>query len=547
MKKIKLRNLLILLVTIAMLAFTLMQIIYSKILIQANARNDEAIMTASVKQAVASVDSYLSHIDSVAREFAYSEVIRNYLNANDPYSEIPMATSITALARAITMTDSTIESVLLIDMERLIIGNVSNSDFVMIRRLVEQNISMDAGTGEPQHFYYLSDARVMSQCIIPLKHTRLDRPLYAVLRYSDDYLANARRNAFSDRLRIDLSHLSATPAEEISQDAYAVVGEYGWTAYGTLTRDAATSPYFREYGYIMTAGILVILISMTVVIYTNITKPVTSLALFMARYGKTYSHERVAVSYFNEVGTLADSVNHMLDDIDRMTRRIVETQEKLYMAEIAEKQARFEALQIQMNPHFLNNTLECLRGIALDYGVEPIVRLVSSMNRILRYNLSEQTAVRLSEEVACVMDYIEIVNLRKGGIYRLETAIAPELMDKPVHKMLLQPLVENAVHHGLEERPGTGCIRIEAEAGETGDFLIRVRDNGAGMSKERLEKLHEELKHSLRAGNARGSGIGLINVDRRLRLAYGDAYGLAVESRQGIGTTVVMRIPRADS
>lgn len=215
-----------------------------------------------------------------------------------------------------------------------------------------------------------------------------------------------------------------------------------------------------------------------------------------------------------------------------------------YEKEMLLKQANLQALQSQINPHFLYNTLECIRGMALMEEKENIADIAWSLSRFFRYSISgKSNVVTLRDEMINCDTYARIQNYRFQNRFVLETLCDPGVEDCLLPKLTLQPVVENAVIHGMQDTLSGGVIRIRVER-VSQDICITVSDNGCGMSAEKLEELTDRIHY----GNSekvqgKHSGIAMYNVNRRLNLLFGPEYGVSVRSCLGMGTDVQLRIP----
>lgn len=221
------------------------------------------------------------------------------------------------------------------------------------------------------------------------------------------------------------------------------------------------------------------------------------------------------------------------------------------------RQSQYLALQNQINPHFLYNTLEAIRSEALIGGLNGVADMCETLANYFRYTISKTSSlVTLADEIRNVQDYFKIQQFRFGGRIKLEINVPldGELSFYRMPKLILQPIVENAVIHGLESQLNGGTIKIGARTSEE-NFYITIEDNGKGMTenelveinrnlgnpssvkkeKKHVEKKHEEKKHG---------GIAIINVNERLQLLYGSKYGLTYYSMTQIGTTVEICLPR---
>jgi two-component system, sensor histidine kinase YesM len=251
---------------------------------------------------------------------------------------------------------------------------------------------------------------------------------------------------------------------------------------------------------------------------------------------------RVAAMPNNEIGYIAGSINLMLDKIHDMTERSILAHKRMNDLELHSKDAELLALQSQINPHFLYNTLECIRSIGIDYHSPEVVQISTGLADILRYCLSTEFQVTLEREIAIVREYSQIIQLRFGDRYSFSIETDDEVREEMVIKMIIQPLVENAVFHGLERRR-TGNLDISCS--RSGDsIVVSIRDDGEGLSADHLRSLREQLtKHVEFSDVSNKRGIGLLNVHRRIQTFYGEIYGIEIDSGPEWGTTVTITLP----
>ena len=201
--------------------------------------------------------------------------------------------------------------------------------------------------------------------------------------------------------------------------------------------------------------------------------------------------------------------------------------------------AELDMLRSQINPHFLYNTLELIRAMAIKGDIDHVSMITSAMGKIYRYTAKGDSLVPLAQEVEIVKSYISIQQARFEGRITTLYSISPEAAQVPVFKMLLQPLVENAFIHGLESRPSDGTLYLGAKV-EGNMLSITVRDNGAGITPEKLAELEARFSAS---EYDTSEHLGLVNISARLRLQYSDAAGLHITGAPGDGTCVSICIP----
>jgi two-component system, sensor histidine kinase YesM len=240
------------------------------------------------------------------------------------------------------------------------------------------------------------------------------------------------------------------------------------------------------------------------------------------------------IEWDNELGNIGRALNRMSRDIAQLIERRIED-------EHAKKALEFRALQSQINPHFLYNTLGAIKWMAEIQKAPGIAETVSSLAALLRHAArGTEDLVTLELELGLVGEYCRIQRLRSANLFELETSCPDgELLRCKVVKFTLQPIVENAIMHGIEPKMAPGRIRIEVSRPEPSLVRVDVVDDGVGIAAERLGSVLEEGGRDDEAFNR----IGLHNVDERLKLAFGEAYGLRVESREGEYTRVSVLLP----
>ena len=215
-------------------------------------------------------------------------------------------------------------------------------------------------------------------------------------------------------------------------------------------------------------------------------------------------------------------------------------------AALMKKQAEINALQSQINPHFLYNTLEMIRGQAICCGAIEIAETTKALADIFRYSISKKgEMIYLWEELENINSYMRIQQLRFNNKFSLNTEIEPDTMNLKLPKLLIQPVVENALKHGLEIKRGKGHITIRAFR-TAGKVEISVEDDGLGMSIEKLAELNEKLfkkdNSLVSESNNNSNSIGLVNINERIKLIYGPKYGVSILSSPDVGTKVILTL-----
>jgi two-component system sensor histidine kinase YesM len=281
-------------------------------------------------------------------------------------------------------------------------------------------------------------------------------------------------------------------------------------------------------------------------LYSDIIKPVN---LLMKRMHQIEKGD-IGITIENK---RADEFGYMNMTFNRMSLEIKNLINTVYKKQIATKDAEIKALLAQINPHFLYNTLDSINWKAKINGVEEISEMVSALSSIIEANLNRnnENFISLDREIEYINNYYLLLKKRYGRKINLVMEVEPDTLECVIPKLIVQPIVENAVYHGLEMKVGNGTICLKARRDET-HVYIDIIDDGIGIDENTLYRLNESLEEVLNETAADGetgdgalisSSIGIINVHKRIRLLYGDEYGLHISSRIAEGTHVSICLP----
>lgn len=228
--------------------------------------------------------------------------------------------------------------------------------------------------------------------------------------------------------------------------------------------------------------------------------------------------------------------------VDRLIRRVNGLMEESYKAKVQEREAQLRALQAQINPHFLYNALDMINWSAIAHEAEDTSQMIEALARYFRLSLNRgQDIVNLSDELELARVYLDIQQNRFPSTFTYDIEAEPEILDFRIPKLTLQPIVENALIHGIRKSSeGKGTIRISAKRGET-ELRLSVTDDGIGMNPAQADRLLMEPRPEKRADGS-GSSYGLYNVNERIRYFCGESYGLVIDTQPGNGTTVTVRL-----
>lgn len=277
---------------------------------------------------------------------------------------------------------------------------------------------------------------------------------------------------------------------------------------------------------------------MSISISYGITKPLKKLIKSMKLIEKGDLSIRFKTKYNDEIGQLGNGFNNMIGEIERLINDV-------YITNIRKKEAELNALQAQINPHFIYNTLESIRMMAKINNEPDTAYMISILGNLLRYSIhTRNQVVSLKEEFEHLKNYIILQNHRFENKYELLIDIPEELYNIEIIKLVFQPIVENAIYYAYDSFEGKAVILITAYRRDE-MIVFKVEDKGMGMTVKQLESLNESI-NDFTNGKKEKRGIGLRNVNERIKLYYGENYGVKISSKLKSGTIVKLEIPVKD-
>lgn len=326
---------------------------------------------------------------------------------------------------------------------------------------------------------------------------------------------------------------------------------------GTIVSIFPMDELFRglEDVQLLIVGMFALLIAVLIVCYAvisrNILHPLRSFMSYMygiRSKGLGNRTSRVAVEGYAEFGVMASQFNALLDEIDGLAAQLISSRTHIFELKMLKQQAELQYLKSQINPHFLYNTLETMKGIATARKVPEIRGMSDALSRIFRYSIKGGEQVSLQDEIEIVEAYINIQRIRFSERFDVEFHFAESTRHCTIVKMILQPLVENAIFHGIEPSMDRCLLKVGSRADSSGHLYLWVQDNGVGMDAKKLEDIRSLLARDTQDESSQvepGRHIGILNVHRRIRIAYGAHYGITdMQSELGQGTVVTIRIPK---
>lgn len=328
------------------------------------------------------------------------------------------------------------------------------------------------------------------------------------------------------------------------QGLCSMVQEYitQYTYYETINMERlqqTLETHTRQITVAFTAILVVVLVmgfSLSAMITRSVTRPIQHLKLTAERLGQGDLEARASLSGLEETNVLARTINDMSDQISALMEKTKLEQKNLRSAEL-------KLLQEQINPHFLYNTLDSIVWMAEGGNNRQVVEMTSDLSDFFRTVLSEgRDFITIAEEETHIRSYLKIQRIRYEDILEYSINIEPMLGDKIVLKMILQPLIENALYHGIKNKRGGGTLTVRGYEDKRG-VVFEVEDNGIGMDSETLSRLQKKIEGGMEV-EEKGS-FGLNNVAQRIRMYYGNSSGIIIESERNVGTCVKVYLGHA--
>ena len=359
-----------------------------------------------------------------------------------------------------------------------------------------------------------------------------------------------------------LTRLPASFAEEISDDLQhtfyldgmtylsdsLLLSSMGWRLVSLVPEDEIAADLMP----LLWQGMLIcIVFAICIGIWTfhiqrSIMSPLTQLTAFIENDLDDKLQNRIHINTSSEMALFCQEINTLLDKVSEMTAERLRDQTRLYEMSLAKKRAELSALQSQINPHFLYNTLDCIRGYGYLLNSPEIVSITNALSSMMRYCIKGSDTVSLQQEMTVINYYLDIIRIRFPNRFNYIFDVDPALQALSIPRFILQPVVENAIYHGLESRMEKGTLTISCHLTDKGDCALCVTDDGVGIPPERLAEIRSKLSDqqmqnvlNVPAGNS----LGLVNIHNRLRTLYGANYGLEIVCPAEGGTRVTLLVP----
>ncbi len=555
--------------------------------------NAQVLTNTILTQTENSLNSYYDSLERTAQSFGYSPTVLKYFR-EDAMEKVEDISGLKAVFANTLLLDDHIKSIQLYknDMQQI---SALGTDYVLPKRqkrlrvVGELNVDnyQPASKDELSFAFYLpifdlSSGTYMDQlgmCVFLLDSEALDDTLKNSLSAMSSAveLKDTSGRVLSLQTTDDMKGLERIEDIEGMKGFGSTHGTWmknGWKI-TTVVSIGANAGNIMKYRNILNLALWLAILLMAALIsfsYLRLARPIRKIHEFIETVIFSPS-KRLRLSRLDDIGIVANSLDHLLDENQKSIHEIRENKIMLYEMEISRQKMSLLAYRNQINPHFLYNTFACISGMALMHDEDDIAELTMCLSDIFRYAVKGGDVVSVSDELSNLEKYGKIISYRFMGKIKIEQESDEDVKELPMLKMLLQPIVENAVFHGLEQKLGDGKVKVRLWKSQ-GRIRIMVQDDGSGISAEKLKELKKsydkpdylpeynesrvpdfmkplnevagtgrDLHRPDDEGVKKSSGIGIGNILERLRLFYGKTYTFIINSTEGEGTTVSITVP----
>jgi len=514
---------------------------------------------------VETIESYLEDLEAVAFTVGYSSITQKYLQEDVLLNRILMDNEMRTLYMNTVTIMEDINGFCLYDhngTSLLRYGDYADkypSAFVFDSKLQYKSGKSDANHILENYLliypiYYVNPSRLLGEITGYVGFTVKVNRLTKILKNSTIYpesefvLSDLEGNIIASNKTLTVFAESDTLDDDRKYiNLQLNIDSVNWNLSAVMPKGVVAKEFKPVIFLMIISGIIVgmLLVVTILILYLHVIHPIHRLSQFMRTLSTNDPDARLTTTTQNEIGTMAKAMNQMLDQLHEQNEELRTSETQRITLELARQQMEILAYRNQINPHFLYNTLECIRGIAIYHQAHEIVEICQAMSRMLRYAVKGGNYVQIKEEICYIEEYSKIIKYRFDQRITIEWDIQEELDRVRIIKLCLQPIVENSVMHGLETKRSIGKILITGYMDKMNVVFI-IRDNGAGMDKHTLQSLYETIEKAYQEENEYPSveqHIGISNIARRLFLNYGSKSLIHIESTLGVGTQVTLKIP----
>lgn len=506
-----------------------------------------------LNQVTGKVDVFYDTMNHVATSLAYSPTTYDYFNQDSLNRVISLDDMASVFSNTVRLEDD-IAGIYLYDMNMNRIASMGTEmDSENIARVIKENLEYSGmfylrQIGVPYYSIYFpvydlksrQYGKQIGMCVFVMRTDNFGEFLgdVKVTDHTQIYLIDGNNKVLVTGERekseeLDESELESTDDFYVSVKAVKMTG---WRVISRVPQNELKSDVGQSMAAVLISyAIAFVLLGFLVYFcYRRIVHPIQKVDGFIKQV-VSKPEARMNVERNDEIGNVIISLNQMLDEKELMDSKVQESQKRVYEAELAKKQLQVLAYRNQINPHFLYNTFECIRAMALYYDADEIAEITMALSKVFRFAVKGDNIVTVEEEVNYIKEYAKIIDYRFMGKIEINLDIDEEVKSKNVIKLMLQPLVENAVFHGVEQKMNGGEVDVSIHMKNPDEMILTVEDNGLGIEPKKLKELQETLGTS-----ESQKGVGMANIYQRIKLFYGEDTTFDIQSEEGVGTKITI-------
>ncbi len=551
------------LISIQLLFGILIQSYYSFNLNRLLVDRQKEYVQNSEDQIVSIIKNKHATINYIGETLVLNTLHQEYINEKDPLKKAGLINHIERNFAEVSERNHDVTDIkILSSTGDILIENIVETRFVMGDMLQEYSLeSIRSGLittfyyddyysinkKNRMHFFYISPiystteytGKALGYLIITVSMNHINN----YLNKGSDYIISDKNGVIGASTNFTLINTQTINVPMNEKGKERLIETLDWTIYTNSSfSDIKTdiTPVINN-GIIILVAALVFMSLSSIIIMNSITIPIKDIILNL-RDIASKKHSKITSTTSNEIEILTKEINVMLHKIDESNTELIEKSEFLLLEKVEKKRAQLEALQSQINPHFLYNTLESIRMMSLTDERKEIARAIKILANLFRYTTkTDVKEVSLKEELNHVKNYTELLKIRYEDNVVINYDIDETLYQNRTLKFILQPIVENAFEHGLKDKMGTIIIQLKKIDSSA---VFSVIDSGIGIDESTLDLMSKRLDNEIKQTNG---SIGLYNVNRRIKLKYGDKYGIFIKSNIDHGTTVSIFLPNEEN
>lgn len=530
----------------------------------------QQVLSKSHEQIVEQMTTSLNTLENAAFSVAYAPVTQKLLSNSTPGQRLlPYAAEVRSIFSGAFAFYSDLAGISLYDAERtylistgytLLGTNPLDQDYESITRGTYSSTQADAlGKGSQFMLVYPVFKNNESEMLVGAKIGYVVFSLHANLlkRMMEQsefyagtliYLTDASGRVMVSNIPWDEMAVEANDETKGANIRYHTdISNTGWVLYSTMPSSSISDDMHPMIMLVYAAGVVFLHLLVWVFYFFRhyILSPISTLQAFMQRIPETHDRLQLHSGSHNELDTIMLLMNEMLDSLETQSNELLASKTQVLKEETARQQMEIIAYRNQINPHFLYNTLDCIRGIAFMHHAPEIVEISEALSKMFRYAVHGSDLATVQDEIKYVNDYATIIGHRFSNRITIRMEVSEDVLQCVIIKMLLQPLVENAVLHGLERKKGPGIVTIKIQM-TSSCLLFQVSDDGCGISEQKLSQVNQQIaavQNNTDEFLPAQSSIGLLNIARRLFLHYGREATFVIMQQEQSGTIVEIRTP----